>query len=66
MLRIPRLSQMDENLTARFVMPVVMENVFAVFTRIPDELWQNVVSSLTLLVLSMKHAGNLPMTSSQS
>ena len=25
------------------------ENVFAVFTRIPDELWQNVVSSLTLL-----------------
>ena len=38
----------DLKLTHPVLIPLP-ENVFAVFTRIPGELWQNVVSSLTLL-----------------
>ncbi|HAM14425.1 MAG TPA: hypothetical protein DCP91_00875 [Eggerthellaceae bacterium] len=38
----------DLKLTHPVLIPLP-ENVFAVFTRIPDELWGNVVSSLTML-----------------
>ena len=56
MLRIPRLSQMDENLTARFVMPVVMENCFAVFISMAISGVISTISSSALAAIGMANS----------
>ena len=58
MLRIPRLSQMDENLTARFVVPVVMENVFAVFINMAISGVISTISASALAAISMANSIN--------
>ena len=56
MLRIPRLSQMDENLTARFVLPVVLENCFAVFINMAISGVISTISASALAAIGMANS----------
>lgn len=58
MFQIPRLSQMDDNLTARFVMPVVLENCFAVFINMAISGVISTISASALAAIGMANSIN--------
>ena len=56
MLRIPRLSQLDENLTAKFVIPVALENCFTVFITMAISGVVSTISASALAAIAMSNS----------
>ena len=56
MLRIPRLSQLDENLTAKFVIPVALENCFTVFITMAISSVVSTISASALAAIAMANS----------
>ena len=56
MLRIPRLSQLDENLTAKFVVPVALENCFTVFITMAISSVVSTISASALAAIAMSNS----------
>ena len=56
MFRLPRLNQMDESLTSRFVVPIVMENCFSVFINMAISSVVSTISASALAAIGMANS----------
>jgi len=56
MFRLPRMSQLDESLTARFVVPIIMENCFTVFINMAISSVVSTISASALAAIGMANS----------